>query len=559
MIELADTTAGAIAAEFLRGRRRAGSPAMGMVMTLVFVVEEEQAEGAMKAARLASREHPARVLGVILGDARRTARVDAQVGIGAGWAGETALIRLHGEVTKHPESVVVPLLLPDSPVVVWWPTTAPDDPAEDPLGRLGRRRITDAAAVPRHKERAMLTQCRSYAPGNTDLAWTRITNWRALLAAALDQGPGKVVSASVTAEKISPSADLLSAWLADRLRVQVERGVSDGPGITSVVLETKNGPVSIVRHDAKLATLTVPGQPDRPVALKPPRPGRRLRGHGEEVLQDEQRVEVGAVAGWPQGRTVLGMTTAGRRSVVVSPSPQLLAAAVAERLVLELIRIQHEGRVPSLVLTGGSIADRIHRAVLDVPDCATVDWGSVDIWFGDERFVPAEDSDRNVLQARNTLLSRLPLDPARVHPMPPSDGAYGDDVDAAAAAYADELAAVMGDHPRFDVLMLGVGPDGHCASLFPGHEAVHASGLTVAVRHSPKPPPTRISLTMDVLRGAEEVWFVAAGTEKAQAVANALTRVDVEAVPASGPTGRRATWWFVDEAAASRLPESLLE
>ena len=125
----------------------------------------------------------------------------------------------------------------------------PDNPAEDPLGRLARRRITDAAAVPCNKARAMLTQCRAYAPGNTDLAWTRITTWRALLAAALDQNPGKVVAASVTAERISPSADLLSAWLSDRLRVDVDRKSSDGPGITSVVLETKRGPVSIVRED----------------------------------------------------------------------------------------------------------------------------------------------------------------------------------------------------------------------------------------------------------------------------------------------------------------------
>lgn len=178
------------------------------------------------------------------------------------------MIRLHGEVTKHPASVVLPLLLPDSPVVVWWPEHAPDDPAEDPLGRLARRRITDAAAVPRNKAKAMLTQCHHYSPGNSDLAWTRITHWRALLAAALDQHPAKVLKATVAAERISPSADLLSAWLADRLRVDVDRKTSDGPGITTVELETKSGPISLVRLDGKLATFMVPGEPDRPVALK---------------------------------------------------------------------------------------------------------------------------------------------------------------------------------------------------------------------------------------------------------------------------------------------------
>ncbi len=284
MIELTETTSSAIAAEFVKARRRAGSPAMGMVMTLVFVVDEADAAETMKAARTASREHPARVLGVILGNGRGQSRVDAQVGIGSGWTGETAFIRLSGEVTKHPESVVLPLLLPDSPVVVWWPSKAPDNPAEDPLGRLARRRITDAAAVPRNKARAMLTQCRAYAPGNTDLAWTRITTWRALLAAALDQNPGKVVAASVTAERISPSADLLSAWLSDRLRVDVDRKSSDGPGITSVVLETKRGPVSIVREDGKLATLSTPGDPDRPVALK-------RRGIDELLAEELRRLD----------------------------------------------------------------------------------------------------------------------------------------------------------------------------------------------------------------------------------------------------------------------------
>ena len=281
MIELLDTTSSAIAAEFLRGRRRAGSPAMGMVMTLVFVVDEADADAAMDASRSASREHPARVLGVILGDGRGAARVDAQVGIGSGWTGETALITLSGAVTKHAESVVLPLLLPDSPVVVWWPAKAPADPAADSLGQLARRRITDAAAVPSGKSRAMLAQCHSYAPGNTDLAWTRITNWRALLAAALDQTQAKVSSAAVTAERISPSADLLSAWLADRLKVPVSRHSSDGPGITRVAMTTRQGDITIVRTDGKLATLSSPGEPDRPVALK--------RRELDELLSEELR------------------------------------------------------------------------------------------------------------------------------------------------------------------------------------------------------------------------------------------------------------------------------
>jgi len=268
MIELIDTNSAMIASEFLRARTRAGSPAMGMVMTLVIVVDEDDAEAAMRAARAASHEHPARVLGVILGDGRGAPQVNAQVGTGAGWSGETALIRLTGEVVKHPESVVLPLLLPDSPVAIWWPNNPPADPATDPLGRLAQRRITDAAAASRARTRAIHQQCSAYTEGNTDLAWTRITLWRALLAAALDQQPLRVTHATVTAERISPSADLLAAWLTDRLRIDVARKGSRGPGITEVVLETKEGPIRISRADGKLATFASPGRPDRPVALK---------------------------------------------------------------------------------------------------------------------------------------------------------------------------------------------------------------------------------------------------------------------------------------------------
>ncbi len=268
MMELLDTNSSGIAAEFVRARMRAGSPAMGMVMTLVIVVQEDLADAAMAAARQASHEHPARVLGVILGDGRGHGVVNAQVGTGSGWTGETALIRLRGEVVKHPESVVLPLLLPDSPVACWWPADPPADPAADPLGALAQRRITDAAGAQRPRRRVIHDQCSAYAKGNTDLAWTRLTPWRALLAASLDQHRAKVTSASVASEKVSPSAELLAAWLADRLKIEVSRTTTEGPGLTEVVLETKRGAIRIARPDGTLATISSPGQPDRPIALK---------------------------------------------------------------------------------------------------------------------------------------------------------------------------------------------------------------------------------------------------------------------------------------------------
>jgi glucose-6-phosphate dehydrogenase assembly protein OpcA len=221
------------------------------------------------------------VLGVILGDARGDSQVDAHVGAGSGWTGETALIRLTGEVAKHPESVVLPLLLPDSPVAVWWPTDPPADPAADPLGVLAQRRITDSANVSRGKARVLHGQCQAYTPGNTDLAWTRLTPWRALLAAALDQHPLKVTGGSVTAERANPSADLLVAWLRNRLKVDISRKGSGGPGITAVELETREGPIRISRPDGRLAMYSSPGHPDRPIAL------RRRDVH--ELLAEELR------------------------------------------------------------------------------------------------------------------------------------------------------------------------------------------------------------------------------------------------------------------------------
>jgi 6-phosphogluconolactonase len=244
----------------------------------------------------------------------------------------------------------------------------------------------------------------------------------------------------------------------------------------------------------------------------------------------------------------------GGTETAVFAGAEELARAVASRLVRQLLRVQGQGRIPSVALTGGTIADRLHRAVLDVPEHADVDWSRVELWWGDERFVPAGDPDRNALQAREAFLSALPVDPARVHEMPASDGAYGDDADAAAAGYADQIRQVLREDQRFDVVMLGVGPDGHCASLFPRHEAVRATGLALAVRNSPKPPPTRISLTMEMLGRADEVWFVAAGEGKAQAVHDAVTGSDIDAVPASGPKGRSLTLWLLDAAAASELP-----
>lgn len=249
------------------------------------------------------------------------------------------------------------------------------------------------------------------------------------------------------------------------------------------------------------------------------------------------------------------MTSTPPPEIKRSPDAVELAQRVATNLIGRLVRIQQEDRVPSVVLTGGSIAEKLHGYVASSPDRHLVDWTRVDFWFGDERFVPSDSPDRNAGQAEAAMLASFPVDPARVHVMPASDGPYGDDVDAAAAAYADELASAGtdGSGQAFDVLMLGVGPDGHCASLFPGRAEQLDDRPVVAVRDSPKPPPTRISLTMRTLSTAHEVWFVASGAEKAEKIGEALKGADPIDVPCAGPKGSDRTIWFLDDAAASKL------
>jgi len=267
IIDLIRTTSSKIASALLTARRNAGSPAMGMVGTIVVVADEASVHDAMKATNEAGREHPSRVLVAVLRPGRAEPRVDAEIRVGEGVPGESVLLRLHGELAKVPESVVSPLLLPDSPVIVWWPGGGPQVPAKDPLGALGRRRITDAAAT-RRAALDFAARAEGYQPGDTDFAWTRLTPWRALLAAALDQYPTRVMGAEVVSVKGNPSADLLAAWLQCRLGVAVEQKTSRGPGITAVRMYTPGGPIAVTRPDGAVATFSIPGQPDRPVALK---------------------------------------------------------------------------------------------------------------------------------------------------------------------------------------------------------------------------------------------------------------------------------------------------
>ncbi|MFI6767729.1 glucose-6-phosphate dehydrogenase assembly protein OpcA [Streptomyces sp. NPDC050355] len=285
-IDLTETTASKINKALVEGRRAVGTPAIGMVLTLVIVTDEENAYDALKAANEASREHPSRTLVVIKRVSRSPrdrakARLDAEVRVGTdAGTGETVILRLYGEAIDHAQSVVLPLLLPDAPVVVWWAVNAPLDPAKDPLGALAQRRVTDAYAA-EQPVRELTARAETYTPGDTDLSWTRITPWRSMLAAALDQAPCTVTSAEVEGEEFNPSCELLAMWLAGRLNVPVTRKVSAGPGLTAVRMESSGGSIVLDRPDGSLATLSMRNQPDRAVALK--------RRETSELLAEELR------------------------------------------------------------------------------------------------------------------------------------------------------------------------------------------------------------------------------------------------------------------------------
>jgi 6-phosphogluconolactonase len=236
--------------------------------------------------------------------------------------------------------------------------------------------------------------------------------------------------------------------------------------------------------------------------------------------------------------------------IEVHPDAGALATAVAGELLTRLADVQSAGGVPHVALTGGSIADATHREIARLSPASGVNWAQVVIWWGDERFVAPDSEERNAVQARTAFLDAIGVDPAKVHEMPSTADAA--DVAAGAATYS----AVLQEHGggELDVVMLGVGPDGHVASLFPGHPQLDVTdAIAVGVTDSPKPPPERISLTFPTLNRARSVWFLVSGDEKAPAVASALGGADVHETPAAGVTGHEETIWFLDRAAASQI------
>ncbi|WP_125132221.1 6-phosphogluconolactonase [Microbacterium sp. 10M-3C3] len=259
------------------------------------------------------------------------------------------------------------------------------------------------------------------------------------------------------------------------------------------------------------------------------------------------------------------MADGTEKRVVIRESPERLAKSVARRLVDRLLAQNAAGVLAHICLTGGTMGGAVLRAAAKDKRVGDVDWTQVHFWFGDERWVAADSSDRNERQAREALLNTLPVPAENVHAMAASDGTL--DLDDAAVAYADELAqfapadrSESGAWPTFDICFLGVGPDGHIASLFPDRAEIQITDRAVVpVRDSPKPPPERLSLTRPVINSSTRVWMVLAGADKASALGLVLAGASYESVPAAGAKGRRRTVIFVDEAAAEQVPPQLID
>ncbi len=266
IIDIPDTTTGTVTKRLVQLRESNGVITMGRVLTLVVcTLDSSEAEEAIDAANDASREHPCRVVVLARGDRSAPTRLDAQIRVGGdAGAAEVIVLRLQGQLVNHESSVVIPFLLPDTPVVAWWPRGAPEFPSRDSVGRLATRRITDATFAP--DPQATIKKRRgSYAPGDSDLAWSRITYWRALLVAAMDEPPFEPVhSVSVSGLRDEPALDMLAGWLSRRLGCPVYRQT----GELRVELRRKSVSIAIERPQTGVtATLTRTGDPVQRIAL----------------------------------------------------------------------------------------------------------------------------------------------------------------------------------------------------------------------------------------------------------------------------------------------------
>ena len=362
IIDLPEATTKEIGQRIIEIREDVGAMALSRVLTLVVVVDEGHAEAALTVANQASHQHPARIVCVILANPRGKARLDAQLRVGGdAGASEVVVLRLYGELVRHPRSVVTPLLLPDSPIVAWWPHEPPKDPHADPVGAMAQRRVTDCA-VTDNIQTTLRRLSRTYTPGDTDLAWSRITLWRGLLATTLDRAPFEpVTAATVVGGKDSPSADLLAGWLRHRLDCPVSLVRSRaGTGVVSVRLERESGPIDLVRpRGTDTATLEQPGQPQRGIAMAPRSDAECLADELRRLDPDEVYADALTVGWGGITRRRMTMTDAVRAGIVPSPSE---AREVTEQLAEESDSSIRNAMVEAFPEEAGSDTDTVKGA-----------------------------------------------------------------------------------------------------------------------------------------------------------------------------------------------------
>ncbi|MDN6400177.1 MAG: 6-phosphogluconolactonase, partial [Brachybacterium sp.] len=508
---LTDTTASAIDKQMIEMRETFGENTIGRVLTLIIIATGD-VEEPLEAAVAASHEHPARVIVVDAEPEATSSGLDAEIRVGrdAG-AAEVVILRARGDVLWSLDTLVMALLLPDAPIVTWWPENAPSSPVHDVLGSMSQRRITDSAACP-DPLGTLKRLRRGYASGDSDLAWSRLTRWRGLVASAYEIPPVAVprqiqVSGSVD----NPSVALMAGWLQHALGVDAEvlppeDEESDYAGVHSVRLVREDGVIELTRVDDASIIMKLPGD-DTGQHVTMPR-----RTLPELVTEELRRLDPDEVYGEVLASTYSSIDDAATFATgkpepqdVVGPDADAVAAAAASAAAAQLAAALRERPQAHLVLTGGTVGPQPAAAGPAALLAAGVDCSRLHLWWGDERYVDSDSAERNEVAVRESLLAPLQEKaglPARhVHVMPsPADGMSLED---AAAWYGQQLDQMGGDEPFrtrgrafFDVLLLGVGPDGHIASLFPEHPGqrrVRASAT--GVTDSPKPPPERISLT----------------------------------------------------------------
>lgn len=564
MIEkLEHTTASEIEKVLQRMREEEGLLTLSRVATLVIVTDADEVDDPIKAAVRASQEHPARIIVIIADPDADDDDLAAEVRVGSeAGAGEVIVLRADGCVTAGLDTLITPLLLPDAPIVTWWPFETPASPVQDALGAIAQRRITDVLHCASPKD-TMLRLARGYSPGDSDLSWSRITNWRGLVATVFEHPPlSTPTSITIEGLKDIPSVLLMKAWLEKALPetpVNVHH-VEDEHGLMSVVLHRADGDITLRRESMEAVSMSLPGDQESQLITMPKRTIYDLLSEELRRLDpDEIYGETLAQAFPANGEPSSFARSKPLPTDDVSDSVDDVVKAVARRTVKVLEDAISQRDVAHVVLTGGRAGTAAAERIAIMLEAADFDTSRIHVWWGDERFVAAKSSDRNDRPVISALTTGAGIPVYNVHTIPSSDA--GMSLDEAAAWYSQQLSIHGGDvafsaddEAFFDVLLLGVGPDGHVASLFPDHEdASGTASYAVAVRNSPKPPSERISLSWSALNSSRHVAFIVAGEDKAEAVKRGHGEVDASECPASAVRGVESTTWFMDEAAASGL------